>query len=274
MFPLLTLAVHEAIRAARAKGEPVVHTSLDLGRSVHALEVHAQGWSVDGTTYPDLPRCKARTIYGWEGETFVAASRFGDFGLIKLVPTDRGPPSFEIDGIKMLPTAQVCPFEDAARKVGLVEPAGKIVLDTCAGLGYFAHWCRAGGARHVLSFERDPAVLWLRGFNPWSPPGDADRLELRLGDVGNAISALETAAFDAVLHDPPRFGIAGDLYSQAFYDQLARVLRPGGRLFHYTGTPNALTSGRDVPREVSTRLQRAGFTTDVRGDGVLARRRA
>jgi predicted methyltransferase len=32
-------------------------------------------------------------------------------------------------------------------------------------------------------------------------------------------------AFDAALHDPPRFGIAGELYSQVFYDQLARVLR-------------------------------------------------
>jgi len=27
------------------------------------------------------------------------------------------------------------------------------------------------------------------------------------------------------VHDPPRFGTAGELYSKAFYDQLARVLR-------------------------------------------------
>ncbi|HWY25877.1 MAG TPA: SAM-dependent methyltransferase, partial [Nevskia sp.] len=58
--------------------------------------------------------------------------------------------------------------------------------------------------------------------------------------------------------------------SQAFYDQLARVLRPQARLFHYTGTPNKLTSGRDVPKEVAARLQRAGFTTEANGDGVLA----
>jgi predicted methyltransferase len=76
---------------------------------------------------------------------------------------------------------------------------------------------------------------------------------------------------DAVLHDPPRFGIAGELYSQAFYDQLARVLRRKGRLFHYTGAPNRLTTGRDVPAEVARRLQRAGFTTEPRLDGVLAR---
>jgi predicted methyltransferase len=81
---------------------------------------------------------------------------------------------------------------------------------------------------------------------------------------------LPGEAFDAVLHDPPRFGIAGALYSQSFYDQLARVLKRRGKLFHYTGTPNRLTSGRDVPKEVAARLRRAGFTTEAKLDGVLA----
>ena len=66
--------------------------------------------------------------------------------LIKLVPTEWGPPTFEIDGIKMLPTAKVSPYEDAGRKVGLIEPRGKVILDTCGGLGYYAAWCVAGGA--------------------------------------------------------------------------------------------------------------------------------
>src|SRR6185369_4901215 len=82
------------------------------------------------------------------------------------------------------------------------------------------------------------------------------------------------AGFDAVLHDPPRFGTAGELYSQTFYDELARVLVPGGMMFHYTGTPNKLTSGRDVQREVRRRLQKSGFEAQVEGDGVLARRMA
>jgi predicted methyltransferase len=81
---------------------------------------------------------------------------------------------------------------------------------------------------------------------------------------------LPDASVDAVLHDPPRFGIAGELYSQRFYQQLARVLKRNGRLFHYTGTPNKLTSGRDVPNEVSMRLRQAGFVTEIKGDGVLA----
>lgn len=274
MSPLVTLALHESLQRARARGVGAIEASIDLGRSVRRVEVGSQGWSVDGIGYPDLARCKDRTVYAWNGSTFEPLARFGEGGLIKLVPTSWGPPTFEIDGIKMLPTAQVSPFEDAARKVALVEPAGKAVLDTCGGLGYFAHWCLAGGARRVVSYEKNPDVLWLRGFNPWSPAADPNRLDLRVGDVCAALASHATGEFDAVLHDPPRFGIAGALYSQAFYDGLARVLRPGGLLFHYTGHPNRLTSGRDVPGEVSARLQRAGFTTQRHGDGVRARRGA
>ncbi|HKY93025.1 MAG TPA: MnmC family methyltransferase [Nevskiaceae bacterium] len=271
MPPLLTLPLHIALIAARDAGRGRVDASVDLGRSVQSIEIGPDQWRVGGASYPYLERCRERTIYHWDGASFEPVARFGT-SLLKLVPTDWGPPTFEIDGIKMLPTAQVSPFDDAARKVALVEPRGKVVLDTCAGLGYFAHWCLDGGAQRVVSYEKNPDVLWLRALNPWSPDPQDARLDLRSGDVAERIRDHGDASADAILHDPPRFGIAGELYSQAFYDQLARVLRPSGRLFHYTGTPNKLTSGRDVPREVSRRLQAAGFVTELVGDGVLARR--
>ena len=185
------------------------------------------------------------------------------------MPTEWGPPTFEIDGIKMLPTAKVSPYADAERKVGLIQPRGKAILDTCGGLGYFAAWCLHGKARQVLSFEKDADVMWLRTLNPWSPKAEG-ALTLMHGDIVQEIGKLSDGSMDAVLHDPPRFGIAGELYSQAFYDQLARVLKRKGRLFHYTGSPNKLTSGRDVPKEVLKRLRLAGFTAQVNGDGILA----
>ncbi|MGI9247161.1 MAG: class I SAM-dependent methyltransferase, partial [Steroidobacteraceae bacterium] len=227
-------------------------------------------WLVAGAAYPYLERCRDRTVYYWSGATFEPVARFGG-ALIKLVPTQWGPPTFEIDGIKMLPTAQVSPYDDARQKVDRVAPRGKRVLDTCGGLGYFAAWCLDRAAAQVLSFEKNPDVLWLRSLNPWSPaPGGA--LSLEHADVTSRIGALPDASFDAVLHDPPRFGIAGELYSAEFYAELARVLVRGGRLFHYTGTPNRLTSGRDVPGEVLRRLQAAGFEAERAGDGVLATR--
>ena len=266
--PLLTLKVHSILRAGAGTAE----CSLDLDRSTTTVERGATEWTWQGQRFPYLETCKERTVYLWDGESFKPVQRFTT-SLIKLVPTEWGPPTFEIDGIKMLPTARVSPYADAERKVGLIQPRGKVILDTCGGLGYFAAWCLQGEASRVQSYEKNADVIWLRSLNPWSPEGSEqadDRLTLIHGDVVEHIGALPSGSFDAILHDPPRFGTAGELYSQAFYDELSRVLKRTGKLFHYTGTPNKLTSGRDVPNEVSKRLRNAGFTTKLEGDGVLA----
>jgi predicted methyltransferase len=269
--PLLTRKVQDALHAAAAAGHATARCSLDLDRSQTVVALDTMGFSAAGQHHPWVDNPRERTIYMREGEGWAPVQCFSQ-SLIKLVPTHWGPPTFEIDGIKMLPTAQVSPWADAQRKVSLVAPRGKTILDCCGGLGYFAACCIAGGAARVQSYEQNPDVIWLRGLNPWSPqPGGV--LTLQRADISKAITALPDAAFDAVLHDPPRFGIAGELYSQQFYDQLARVLKRRGRLFHYTGTPNRLTSGRDVPGEVLRRLQRAGFTAQREGDGVLAVKR-
>jgi len=265
---LLTRETHAALLAAAHAGAATLDCSLDLGRSQTVAALDATGFSAQGQHHPWIDNPRERTIYHREGEGWAPVQCFSQ-SLIKLVPTDWGPPTFEIDGIKMLPTAQVSPWADAQRKVALIAPRGKTILDCCGGLGYFAACCIAEGAARVQSYEKNPDVIWLRGLNPWSPQPDGV-LTLEHADISTAITALPDAAFDAVLHDPPRFGIAGELYSQQFYDQLARVLKRRGRLFHYTGTPNKLTSGRDVPGEVLRRLQRAGFTARREGDGVLA----
>ncbi|HEY9198105.1 MAG TPA: MnmC family methyltransferase [Gammaproteobacteria bacterium] len=275
MGPLLTLKVHEALRAAAKGGAPALECSLDLERSTTRVDVDAEGWTFEGQRFPFRDTCKDRTVYHWIDGRFQPVARY-TMSLIKLVPTEWGPPTFEIDGIKMLPTAQVSPYADAERKVGLIQPRGKVILDTCGGLGYFAAWCLHGEARQVLSYEKNPDVLWLRSLNPWSPrisDSPDSGLRLTVGDIAEEIVALPDASVDAILHDPPRFGIAGELYSQVFYDQLARVVKRKGRLFHYTGSPNKLTSGRDVPNEVAKRLRLAGFATELNGDGVLAVKR-
>ncbi len=274
--PLLTRPIAEALLLARDAGMDEWRGSLDLGICDDDALLKPETWQWHGQRYPYPPKLKDRTIYHWDGEAFAPVARFAG-ALIKLVPTAWGAPTFEIDGIKMLPTSKTSPFEDARRKVALIEPRGKVVLDTCGGLGYFAACCLEAGAAHIHSFEKNAEVLWLRTLNPWSPDPDAPasggRLQLSHADISEAITQFDEASVDALLHDPPRFGIAGELYSQAFYDQLARVLRRGGRLFHYTGSPNKLTSGRDVPREVATRLAKAGFKAQPAMDGVLATRR-
>ena len=274
--PLLTRPLLDQLQIALKKGASEATASFDLGRSQDPVGLAPDGWQWRGQAFPWPAKLKDRTLYYWDGEEFSPASRFGS-GLYKLVPTDWGVPTFEIDGIKMLVSAQISPLDDARRKVALVEPRGKQILDTCGGMGYFAASCLDEGVAGIRSFEKSPEVLWLRTLNPWSPDPDSaaagGRLQLKQGDVSKEIESIADASMDAVLHDPPRFGIAGELYSQVFYDQLARVLRKGGRLFHYTGAPNKLTSGRDVPREVATRLQKAGFKAELALDGVLAVRK-
>jgi predicted methyltransferase len=269
--PLLTLEVAQQLQTARRAGLMSLPCSLDLKRSSEQIEIGASSWMHRGKPYPYFDKCKDRTVYYWANSAFEPVARYTG-SLIKLVPTDWGPPTFEIDGIKMLPTARVSPYEDAERKVRLIRPKGKRILDTCGGLGYFAAWCLELKASQVQSYEKNADVLWLRSLNPWSP-GYGGLFTLSHADVTQEIRGLSNRSVDAVLHDPPRFGIAGELYSQDFYDELARVLVPRGLLFHYTGTPNKLTSGRDLPSEVATRLKAAGFSVEKNGDGLLAVRR-
>jgi predicted methyltransferase len=54
------------------------------------------------------------------------------------------------------------------------------------------------------------------------------------------------------------FNLAGHLYSAEYYRELHRVLKRGGRLFHYIGDLRS-KSGRNVAKSAARRLQEAGF---------------
>jgi uncharacterized protein len=163
-LPLLTSTVALQLTNARDRCDRHLTLSLDLGKTASAAEIAANSWMWQGGQYPYPEMLKERTVYGWDGHGFAVVSRFAG-SLVKLVPTEWGPPTFEIDGIKMLPTLKVSPFEDARRKVALIQARGKRVLDCCGGLGYFAYWCLNDMAAAVHSFEKNDSVLWLRSIN-------------------------------------------------------------------------------------------------------------
>ena len=112
MGPLLTINEHKQLLAAAQAGAASVVCSLDLGRSTSSVAIRASTWVWQDQEFPYLDSCKDRSIYYWDGECFQVVSRF-THSLIKLVPTTWGPPTFEIDGIKMLPTAHISPYADA-----------------------------------------------------------------------------------------------------------------------------------------------------------------
>jgi len=176
----------------------------------------------------------------------------------KLRPTESAP-TIEIDGIQMHRTKEINPWEDSRRKAFYVVRPRDMVLDTCGGLGYTAIWAAMLGARKVISCEKDTNVLRLREKNPWSNPIKQNRIEEVCCDIYYQVREYPARFFHTIIHDPPRFALAGELYGQEFYYQLNRILKVNGRLFHYTGDPYSQGRGRKFIPGIISRLQQAGF---------------
>lgn len=166
-----------------------------------------------------------------------------------------------IDGVLMHQTTRLTPIEDAERKISLLSvKKGHLVLDVCTGLGYTAITARRRGAR-VYTIEVSRHVLILASHNPYSKRLEDNMIHIINNDAVNAIKLLKDNVFHRIVHDPPRFSIAGELYSENFYRELYRVLRPGGILLHYVGKP-LRSRGRGygpIVRGVVERLRRVGF---------------
>ena len=261
--PLLTHREASALLAALTDGASAATVSLDLGRSEHSVAIGDGVAVVDGVA---LSRPALARIAGQRNKCFEVApggarpvSVFSSTtGWARtLMPTEDAPTTL-VAGFPMHRIRGATPLADTAAKVrALGRPRGR-VLDTATGLGYTAIEL-AKTATEVVSVELDPAALELARRNPWSAAlfaGDAVRV--LVGDVAELVAAFEPSSFAAVLHDPPTMQLAGALYSTAFYRQLRRVLKPGGRLFHYVGDP-AGRAGAARTRGVSQRLREAGF---------------
>lgn len=177
-------------------------------------------------------------------------------------------PTLEINGVHMHNIVGTDPISDAKRKVKLVGvDRGDEVLDICTGLGYTAIRSLKRGAR-VVTIEKDKNVLLLAEHNPYSR--DLVQAKIILGDAFYVLDELEEESFDKIIHDPPVFAFAGELYSAEFYKKMFRVLRKGGKVFHYTGSPGKHRGVR-FQRGVVRRLLSVGFSIVkiIEGYGVL-----
>ena len=256
-LPLLTSTV------AKQLLEGYCRVSLDLGLSQVQVELKEDRvFFPDGSTViaSDLRKVAKRkdSIFFLKGdELYMVAISNSHF--YKLVPTDRAP-TLEIDGIRMHRTKDITPDIDAREKINVLGVSGGRVLDTCTGLGYTAQAALAHGAGLVTSVEIRHEVLRITRLNPWSREVFEDRrINLLLGDSFRLLDILPQEFFDYVIHDPPRFALAGDLYSQEFYNKLFDVLIGGGELFHYTGEPGSRRQGINLSRGVRRRLKQTGF---------------
>ena len=182
--------------------------------------------------------------------------------MCSLMPT-KGAPSMLIAGFVMHRIKDIEPMQDTLRKIAAIPPITGRVLDTATGLGYTAIEA-AKTAGEVVTIELDPGAQEIARLNPWSRGlFTGANIHQIMGDAYEVVPTFEDESFTRIIHDPPTFSLAGDLYSGAFYQQLYRILKRGGRLFHYIGDPNSKASG-GVTKGVLRRLSEAGFMRLVR----------
>jgi len=260
-YYLHTTNAQQALDAI-AKGLPGVRLSTDLNLSERDFSVSDQGLVLDEDnllSILDLKKIvkKTQRIYLCrDGDMDPLEDRSS--GYYKLAPT-AGAPLLEISGVKMHISKGTDPFTSAS---GMAEQAvrkGDKVLDCCSGLGYAAIAAHRLGAAEVLTIELSPQVMGLRAQNPWSNDLGKQGIVQRQGSSFELIGTMASMSFDSVIHDPPRFSLAGELYSEEFYREIYRVLDRDGRLFHYTGNPHVIKTGSSFVDGVIRRLKAAGF---------------
>jgi predicted methyltransferase len=259
----------ETILQARQASRAWVAVSLDLGLSTTETAIEPAGVRFpDGQvltwTHLEKIRASERGCFVIEEDAPCKIQVFSEASnrLYSLMPTE-GAPTMLVSGISMHRVKGIDPYRDTLRKIKAVAPVVGRVLDTATGLGYTAIEA-AQTAEHVITIEIEPAALDVARLNPWSRAlFENPKIAQRVGDACEEIETFQDEAFTRIIHDPPAFNLAGDLYSGAFYRQLFRVLRRGGRLFHYIGDLDS-RSGRTVVRGGVRRLQEAGFSRVVR----------
>jgi predicted methyltransferase len=255
--------------AARQQGQPAAIISPDLGLTT--TEVRLGPDEVIFPTGEKLAWADVRRISSNEKQCFLLEGQairpihvYSEVtNWVRTLFATPSAPTTIVAGFPMHRIQNTNPREDTLKKIAAIAPIVGRVLDTATGLGYTAIEA-ARTAEHVTTIELDPAALELARLNPWSRDlFDNPRITQLIGDAAELIETLPERTFARIIHDPPIFNLAGDLYSSTFYSQLYRVLTPRGQLFHYIGDLTS-HSGARTAGGVIRRLQEAGFRRVVR----------
>ncbi|MCJ8351291.1 methyltransferase domain-containing protein [Moritella sp.] len=270
-YYLHTTNAKQALEAI-AKGQSCVRISVDLNISEQDFSLNDQSLVLDEDNRLSIDELKKivkktqRIYLCSDGDMVPLEDR--SRGYYKLAPT-AGSPLLEISGVKMHISKGTDPFVSASEMAQKAVRKGDKVLDCCSGLGYAAIAAHRLGASEVLTIELSPEVMGLRAQNPWSNDLGNKGIVQRQGSSYELIQTMDAASFDSVIHDPPRFSLAGELYSEEFYRQIYRVLRRDGQLFHYTGNPHIIKKGSSFVDGVIRRLKAAGFKNIVKVEHLM-----
>jgi predicted methyltransferase len=262
--PILSYYQAQELLEARREGKTSCRVSIDLGLTFQVVDLTTQGaaipagesldWEVIAAIAEDENGCYM--VQGGDTHKIQFFSEITGRSL-SLYPT-AGAPTMLVSGIPMHRIKDTDPYHDTLEKIRAVKPVFGHILDTTTGLGYTAIEA-SKTASEVITVELDPAAIEVARHNPWSQALFSNpKIEQIIGDSFEVVQGFEKGSFTRILHDPPVFSLAGDLYSGEFYAELHRVLRSGGKLFHYIGNPES-KSGKNITAGVMRRLQQAGF---------------
>lgn len=266
----------------RKEGIKILHSrdgdlilSLDLGKTTETVKVHEGFVHIRENKVPisDFEKTKDDVLYVVDEHILKKAAMFSDETQFyyKLFPTTDWP-TLMLSSTPMHRYTHISPKMDTETKIKEVFPIKGVVLDTCCGLGYSAIMA-SKYADKVVVFERDPNVLHVASFNPYSEElFNNQKIEVKNEDVLDSIASLSDAMFDRVIHDPPTFKYSPDLYSKEFYKELFRVMKKGAILYHYAPSPHK-TRGEEFHLKVVRNLKESGFkevTYNENSSGIRA----
>jgi predicted methyltransferase len=263
---LIVLSHYQArpLLDARTSGRTSARISLDLNLTQSDAALDADGVALPGGQH--LAWAMIEAIAAAENGCFriahSTATKIQAYSELtsrtySLYPTPLAP-TMLVSGLPMHRIKDTDPHHDTLAKVKAAALTRGRTLDTCTGLGYTAIEATRV-ADEVVTVELDPAAQEIALQNPWSQAlFDSPKITQIIGDSYDEVANFADASFARVIHDPPTFALGGDLYSGDFYAELFRILKPGGRLFHYIGDLNS-SSGSRVSRGAAERLRRVGF---------------
>ncbi|MBW3015553.1 methyltransferase domain-containing protein [Candidatus Woesearchaeota archaeon] len=229
-----------------------VEVSLDLGLSERKIKLGKDRFYI-GEELVKIPKLrrddkncyvlvdgKLRKVQ-WIGED----TRF----LYKLVPTSNKP-ILQVSGTSMHKKDFVIRVEN--------EKLKGHVLDAGTGLGYTAI-AASETADKVITVELDQNVIEMQKLNPWSKElFESNKIDARVGDIVVWLKKFKDDEFDYLILDGGTPKSSGDFFSLKNYKEAYRVLKKGGKLFHYLPKPQ-IKAGRDFAAECVKRMEKVGF---------------
>ncbi|MEM2956312.1 MAG: methyltransferase [Candidatus Pacearchaeota archaeon] len=170
------------------------------------------------------------------------------------------PPTLKISGVPMHRHIKMNPLQDTKTKINAVKPYG-IVLDTCTGLGYTAIYAaQLKNVKKVITIEKDKNVIEIAKLNLYSKElFENKKIILINDDVTKKIKEFSKETFDTIIHDPPTFSLAPELYSKEFYKEIWEVLKKNGKLWHYCPSPGKTKNKNNFKPKIISNLKKIGF---------------